>query len=60
MFIPLFTTNKNLVVKTEGERNQLEDLSENGRIILKCILKDTQVFLQLIAEFVLLFLHLAC
>jgi len=42
MFISLFTTDKNLVVKTEREKNHLEDPSENGRIILKYSLKDTQ------------------
>ena len=47
------------MVKTERERNHLEDSSENGRIILKFVLKDTQVFLQLITEFVSLFLHVA-
>jgi hypothetical protein len=47
-------------VKTKREGSHLEDPSENGRIILKYAIKDTQVFLQLIAELVLLFLHVAC
>jgi hypothetical protein len=56
-FIPLFTKYKNVVMKTEGEGNHLEDLSEDGRLILEYVLKDTQVFLQLIARLVLLFLY---
>ena len=45
------------MMETEGEKNRLEDLSECGRLTLQYVLKETQGFLQLIAQLVLLFLY---
>jgi hypothetical protein len=33
MFVSLFTTDKNLVVKTEREKTHFEDRIENGKIL---------------------------